>query len=529
MENYKGYGKRRPGQTVFREIDFFLLFRWILIMVLVLISCFKSIDRYNFLLIVSIFLAYLIPNIILRIFFTKFIEKPVFLFLIYLFDLGFVSTILTIIGEMDQNFYLFYLITILLISITGGVKTSIPVSISSMFIFVYLTGINETDIFRRFFDTTYSLKIVFIFLTGIVSGLWKEIMEYKIKKKEEETEDKISNLTSFYKKIVSSIDEGIVVIDKNGEKILENENYKNLIENEYDIPLIKNLKFMTENDRILSTTFMTKDRKFILVKGYPLKNGDEKFDGAVGIVSDITREKENIDFLNRTKNLANIGKMALYIAHEIRNPLNVIKGMTQLIELKTEQSDYTGLILDNVNRIDNIIEDLLCFSKKKNQIKEEFNLLSFVKEVIINIKEDKRYEDAKIRVGIDEKINLIADKENLRRILINLIINGIEASDENPVIDVFVTKEEDLIHINVKDNGPGIPDDVKDRIFEPFFTTKKKGTGLGLCIVDKLVQEEGGKIKFYTKLGEGTIFRVSLPYSNNKKEEVNYERSYSRG
>lgn len=529
MEIHKGYRMEKTIEPTIREIDLLMVFRWILIMVLVLIATFKSIDKQNVFIIMSIFFTYLIINIIARLFFTRFIEKPVFLFLVYLFDIGFVSSVLSLIGEMDQSFYLFYLITILLISITGGVKTSVPVSITSMFIFVYLTGNNNSKFLTRFLDTTYSLKIIFIFLTGIMSGLWKEIMEYKIRKNEKENQDKIIDITNFFKKIVSSIDEGIVVIDKDGNKIIENEQYKKLIEDEYDIPLIKNLRFMSENDRTLSTTFMTKDRRYILVKGYPLKNGNEKFDGSVGIVSDITKEKENIDFLNRTKNLANIGKMALYIAHEIRNPLNVIKGVTQLIELKTDKNEYTRMIIENVNRIDNIIEDLLCFSRKKNTMKEEIELLSFVKEVAINIKEDVRYKHTNIKVGIDEKLKICADKENLRRILVNLIINGIEASDKNPIIEIYSIEQKDFIHINVKDNGPGIPEELRDKIFEPFFTTKKNGTGLGLCIVDKLVQEEGGIIKVYTKSGEGTVFRVSLPFINKNNEEVIYERYYSRG
>lgn len=527
MRNSRIYEKRRECEQIIKEIDFFMVFRWILIMVLVLIATFKSVDKNNIFLITTLFSVYLILNVIIRLFFTRLIEKPIFLFFLYLFDLGFVSSVLTILKEMDQNFYLFYLITILIVSIAGGLRTSFPVSITSVFVFVYLIGNNQGNIFSRFLDTTYSLKIIFIFLTGTMSGLWKEIMEYKIKRQEKEINDKITNLTNFYKKIVSSIDEGLVVIDKDGDKILENEKYKKFIDDEYDIPLIKNLKFMSESDQVFSTTFMTKDKRYILVKGYPLKNGNGQLDGAVGIVSDITIEKENIDFLNRTKNLANIGKMALYIAHEIRNPLNIIKGMTQLIELKTSKNEYTGMIIENVNRIDNIIEDLLCFSKKKNIVKEEIELLPFIKEVAISIKEDERYKHASIRVGIEDGIKIYADKENLRRILVNLITNGIEASREEPIIEVFVIEENEMVHINVKDNGPGISEEVRDKIFEPFFTTKKNGTGLGLCIVDKLVQEIGGTIKFFTRPCEGTIFRVSLKNVNKNKEEAIYEGNYS--
>uniref|UniRef100_A0A7C4YIB1 histidine kinase n=1 Tax=candidate division WOR-3 bacterium TaxID=2052148 RepID=A0A7C4YIB1_UNCW3 len=513
--------KDKRNRRQIREVDFFMVFRWIMVLLLLLLSIYSSINRSNIHFVLIVTGIYVFINIILRIFFTGIIEKPFSLFFIYLFDIGFVTSVLMIIGEIEQNFLLFYLLTILLVSMTGGIRTSIPATLTSSFIFFYF--FNRGNLI----DTTYLLKVIFIFLTGIMSGLWKEIMDSKIKMKEEEDEKKMNSIKNFYKNIICSIDEGIVVIDRDGNRIIENGNYKNLIEEEYDEPLVKNLKFMIEMNRPFSTSFMTRDRRFILVKGYPLKNEMNEIEGGVGIVSDITTEKENIDFLNRTKNLANIGKMALYIAHEIRNPLNIIKGMTQLLEMKYGDKEYVEYVLENVKRIDDIIEDLLSFSRKRESIKEEIELSSFIREVALSIKNDPRYEDAKILIGVDEGMRICVDKENLRKILVNLITNGIEAKEEGAKVQIFVTKDEDLVHINVKDNGPGIPEDIRDKIFDPFFTTKKKGTGLGLCIVDKLVQEEGGTIKFYTKKGEGTIFRVSFPLNKERKEVINYERAHS--
>lgn len=122
------------------------------------------------------------------------------------------------------------------------------------------------------------------------------------------------------------------------------------------------------------------------------------------------------------------------------------------------------------------------------------------------------------------------NKERLRRVFNNIISNGIEIKGEGAEIRIAIYKEGENGYIDIKDNGPGISEDKKEKIFEPFFSTKKGGTGLGLAIVKKILTEHKGKIKVFSRLGEGTLFRVILPIKNSPKKtkEVQNEGTYSR-
>jgi len=368
---------------------------------------------------------------------------------------------------------------------------------------------------------------------AFMSGLWKDIMDKKIKTKERENKEKIKKLKGFYENVINSVTTGIIVINNKRDIILTNPSYNELIHNGVDAePILEGMK-MSQDKRVeFTTSFKEKSGRILTLITSLLKDSRGMVNGSVGIVSDITREKEMETELEHSKHLAYLGKMASFIAHEIRNPLGVIRGMSQLIDMKSNDGidGYVDKIKENADRIDGIIGDILDISKREDGKTEIVNIAEVIKDVISSLKENEKYRNSNIKLRVDEEIIVQGNKERLRRVFNNIISNGIEIKGEGAEVRVAIYKEGENGYIDIKDNGPGIPEDKKEKIFEPFFSTKKGGTGLGLAIVKKIITEHKGKIKVFSRLGDGALFRVILPIrqSPEKTKEVQNEGTYSR-
>ena len=217
-----------------------------------------------------------------------------------------------------------------------------------------------------------------------------------------------------------------------------------------------------------------------------------------------------------------MGKLTLQIAHDLRNPLGTVSGLAQILTMSSKDDKskrYGNEILKAANIINELIGDMLDFSKDQKLNIETFDYAAFLQEAIcgfenaINVKEKK----AKIQFNYKKgNYKIDADKEKIRRIFSNLINNACDALEEEGEITIDLSQENGNIITKVKDDGSGIPEDKKDEIFEPFVTSKPNGTGLGLSIVHRIVTSHNGKIFVDSKEGEGTVFTVELPKKGGK-------------
>jgi len=515
------------------EIDFFIIFRWLLILLVLFLTGYNSAGWSRFTLSYKIAVIYVAFNVVIRFKFFNFLKKDSFLFLIYFFDIIFVSVALYTSGGIDQTFYVFYFLTILMASINSGLKSSIPVAIISSFIYIWITGLSKDLGFSLFRDPSYLMRIPFLFLMAFMSGLWKDIMDRKMKTKEKENKETIKKLKGFYENVINSVTSGIVVINNKGEIILTNPSYNKLIRDGIDAePILEGIKISQKKRVEFTTSFKEKSGRILTLITSFLKDSGGRINGSIGIVSDITKEKEMETELEHSKHLAYLGKMASFIAHEIRNPLGVIRGMSQLIEMKSNDGidGYVDKIKENADRIDGIIDDILDIAKREDGKKEIVNIAEVMRDVISSLRENEKYRNSDIKLKVDEEIIVEGDKERLRRVFNNIISNGIEIKGEDAEVRIAIYKEKENGYVDIKDNGPGIPEDKVEKIFEPFFSTKEGGTGLGLAIVKKILTEHKGKIKVFSRLGEGALFRVILPIrkSKGKEKEVQNEGTYSR-
>lgn len=254
------------------------------------------------------------------------------------------------------------------------------------------------------------------------------------------------------------------------------------------------------------------------------------------IISDITYE--SLESINRYQedSIASLSNVVYGIAHEIKNPLSAIylhaNVVKKMIEKSEVDKDYIlteiNIILSEIDRLNRIVNELM-FSLRPYKYKEKYeNINDIVKEVVEVFLPEMREKMISVEIMSDESIPLVlCDRDLIKQVFQNLLKNSIEAlSDSGGNIWVktyFHSRiDGDFVVVEFKDNGVGIPDEIKHRIFEPFFTTKENGNGLGLSIVYRIIKAHKGFIDFHSKKNE-TVFRVFLPVSVGVRE-LGYDR-----
>ncbi|WP_071458513.1 ATP-binding protein [Bacillus massilinigeriensis] len=216
--------------------------------------------------------------------------------------------------------------------------------------------------------------------------------------------------------------------------------------------------------------------------------------------------------MRRQEKLAVIGGMATAIAHEIKNPLSTLKGFTQLQKEQEKDSDsFYSIMLKEIDRINAILNDLLFLGKPSHLQKTETSMENILKYVISAMKFQTGGKAIDFTLDIPSdmpKIN--CDENQMKQVFINLIKNSIEAIPVKGSISVSAALYGKKMKITIQDSGDGIPKDELSRLFDPFFTTKEDGTGLGLIVTKKIIEEHQGEICFESEEGRGTTAVITL-------------------
>jgi two-component system sensor histidine kinase AtoS len=263
------------------------------------------------------------------------------------------------------------------------------------------------------------------------------------------------------------------------------------------------------------TVLKTKDTSYqTLVSQSPLKDQDEEIIGRIFFFIDISEIDALEKRMHRSEKLALAGELAAGSAHEIRNPLAVIHGFVQLINSSVTEEErmnyHLPLLLQELDRINKIVEDMLLLAKpgapklRYCMFKEE------VLDKIIPLIKASCPEAVKIRVEVDPFM-LFFDPEQMKQVFHNLLRNSIEALGEEGEICVYSKVDEDKAFIFIKDTGQGIPDDIRHKVFEPFISSKDTGTGLGLTIIQRIIENHEGEIELLSTNENGTTFKIMLP------------------
>ncbi len=220
----------------------------------------------------------------------------------------------------------------------------------------------------------------------------------------------------------------------------------------------------------------------------------------------------------KQKTMAELGKFAMLIAHEVKNPLGIIKSSLDILK------DETGLandhpmihyIEDEIRRISRLLEDFLAFSRPSMPLMEEVDLNSLVRDCVERFEIQADNEHTSLILTIDSREVLFqADPDLLAKAIYNLLKNALESNEYSGIIFVRTYSKNGVWFLEVEDQGPGIALGMEEKIFEPFFTTRSKGSGLGLAFVSYVMDAHGGLVVGYNKEEGGAVFRMELQASS---------------
>ncbi|HEY8449035.1 MAG TPA: ATP-binding protein, partial [Bacillota bacterium] len=269
------------------------------------------------------------------------------------------------------------------------------------------------------------------------------------------------------------------------------------------------------------------ERRLFHVYVAPVISHDEKVVAAVGIAWDVTHIHRLEQQAREAERMAAIGQLAAGAAHEIRNPLTAIKGFVQLFQRRAragEEGEAWNVVLAEIERIERLLRDLLLMAKPQQPERAPCDLNLLVERVLLLLEAQARECGVTIETALEPGLPvLVADGQQLRQVLYNLVLNAIEAMPDGGRLRVETALAGDgrQVVLQVRDTGVGIEPDHLDRVAEPFFTTKAHGTGLGLAVVRSIVNNHGGTIECESQPGRGTTFIVRLPLDGSTATAAN--------
>jgi nitrogen fixation/metabolism regulation signal transduction histidine kinase len=250
--------------------------------------------------------------------------------------------------------------------------------------------------------------------------------------------------------------------------------------------------------------------------------GRDEIGGLIDAYNEMVKQlSKSVEMIARSERESAWREMAKQIAHEIKNPLTPMRLSIQHLQRtwkdKSKDKDHqleriSKTIIEQIDNLSAIATEFSNFAKMPQPNNEKLNLADQLKSVI-NLFDNT--ENTKIELNLNSlsEVFVYADKEQLARVFINLIKNAIQASPEGEVskVKVSLSVTSEKVNINVKDNGKGIPEEIRHKLFQPNFTTKSSGMGMGLAIVKSIVKNAGGDVHYSTEVNKGTVFTVELP------------------
>lgn len=255
------------------------------------------------------------------------------------------------------------------------------------------------------------------------------------------------------------------------------------------------------------------------IRSYPIFSEDGSVELVTAYCKNVTEKKRLEKSLIQSEKLVAIGLLSSGIAHELRNPLNIIETARYFISefLPVEYQevrDKLEIIRKNVQRASKIINNLLEFSRNSKQEREPINLRYIIENTVALIGKQLTSQNIEFSLKSEQDYFAYFNVDSLKQSLLNIIINAIHAMPRGGKLKISIEPNgPDFINVRISDTGVGIPEENLPHIFTPFFTTKEVGvgTGLGLYVTHVVIEREGGKIKVESKVNEGATFTLTLP------------------
>ncbi|NME96030.1 transporter substrate-binding domain-containing protein [Clostridium cochlearium] len=393
---------------------------------------------------------------------------------------------------------------------------------------------------RKVFTFTLIATVVSIILL-LIFFTWNDILHKEVEKKTKELElfnkslisknNQIQEEKDFREQILNNIFNGIITLSEDDKIIFINKAAKEILRLNKDLcgeyfqsTYLKDF-FDIDNDftEIIEKKLELKENNtndfYIRYRVNFINERENNRKKKIISFRDITEEKimeENI----RTKDkMHSLGTLVSGIAHEIRNPLTSIKMYTELIPIKYDNERFRERISKDIpleiDRLNNIIKDLLEYSKPRKPFKQEINLLDELNKITMFLLDKLKKNKVNMYINVENNIYVYMDKNHFRQVMINLLINAIESTEEMGKINIYSKQKDEKIFLYIQDNGCGIEEKELNKLFNPFYTTKSEGTGLGLFVSYQLLTENNVKINIRSKKNLGSTFILEFKGSES--------------
>jgi nitrogen-specific signal transduction histidine kinase len=338
---------------------------------------------------------------------------------------------------------------------------------------------------------------------------------------------------SFSANVIQTVSDSVIVYNvTNGIKVFNNaaEKLFSLLKSEVEGKAIESIftsgickSVLEENTFFGQLECVIDNQKKNLIVSKNEFSDENGIKNVVLVIRDFTTSKRLEDQLQRKERLTAMGALASGVAHEVRNPLNSIGTIAQQLdkdfapaENGDEYHKLARIIYSEVKRINETITNFLKFARPDPLVAQKFGLSEFFESIVRQYTEDLKLKGIVLSLALEAEFTVAWDRNRIQQIIVNLIQNAVDSIESKGEISISVQNSklpEREIEIRIADSGKGIPAEIKSKIFNLYFTTKPKGTGIGLSIVQKIIDEHNGVIFAESSPENGTTFTLQMPVS----------------
>ncbi len=247
--------------------------------------------------------------------------------------------------------------------------------------------------------------------------------------------------------------------------------------------------------------------------------------GALLTMRDAESVRKIEDEIELSRRLAAIGRLTSGVAHEVKNPINAIVVHLEVLREKLREMDpaarrHMDIIGNEIQRLDRVVQTLVDFTRPVELRLSETDLRRMLEEVVaLAAPEAERHGVAITQDLPAEPLIVVVDADLVKQAVLNVVINGVQAMPGGGELKLAAARDNGSAAIDVRDSGPGIPPEIRDKIFNLYFTTKQAGSGIGLAMTYRVMQLHNGSVEFESRAGEGTTFHLRLPLGEPRREE----------
>jgi len=397
--------------------------------------------------------------------------------------------------------------------------------------FVILVELDMAQFNQRLQRQKLEIIILSIVLLLVGIGGWLSILTLEGLKG---SQSRLRHIEAFRDILISSLPVGLIAIDHNGKVILYNnfsQKFTGITEEQAmdaDSSIFQHIPEISEAfeeagnaptsayQKEVQVESETEESHTLQLNRLSIVDREDKFVGTLLLMQDLSQVKKLEEDLRRSERLAALGKMAAGVAHELRNPLSSIKGLALVLRSRFQEEngdrETATILVQEVERLNRSISELLDYARPQQLKKVHFDIDKLLNKAVSLMRIDAETAGVELRTNFEENLPTVnGDEDKLTQVLLNLLLNGIQAMENGGTLDVYAGATDRKIQIVVTDTGCGISEKDLARVFDPYFTTKPDGTGLGMAMSAKIIEEHGGEIRMQSKTGQGTSVIIEIP------------------